>query len=112
MMHDQNPGFTEPDDAPPVPDDDLPPPEPKPRRQVSYNPDAVLCPECKKRIRLNNNGRIRVHAAGKAGSEHCSGSNTVPAELNVQVLADQAEAGSEPARLVPRSTLLFSDLDA
>lgn len=50
----------------------------KPKRQVKYNPEAVLCSTCKKRIRLNNNGRLRVHNVGKAGSERCESSNNYP----------------------------------
>lgn len=57
--------------------------EPKMKRRVSYNPDAVLCPGCTKRIRLNNNGCIRIHRSGKAGSGQCSGSNTKPAESDM-----------------------------
>lgn len=49
----------------------------KPKRQVKYNPDAVLC-VCKKRIRLNNDGRLRIHMAGKMGSARCMGSETLP----------------------------------
>ena len=47
------------------------------KRQVSYNEDAVLCQQCRKRIRLNNNGRVRVHISGKAGSERCPGSDAI-----------------------------------
>lgn len=50
----------------------------KVKRQVSYNQEAVLCPACKKRIRLNNNGKLRVHLAGKVGSDKCMGSNADP----------------------------------
>lgn len=45
--------------------------EEKTKRSVTYNEDAVLCPGCKKRIRLNNSGRLRVHIAGKIGSGKC-----------------------------------------
>lgn len=48
---------------------------PRPKRKVSYNQSAVLCPLCKKRIRLNNNGHIRIHVSGKVGSEKCGASN-------------------------------------
>jgi uncharacterized protein YlaI len=51
----------------------------KTKRKVNYNQEAVLCPVCKKRIRLNNNGRLRVHMVGKVGSEDCPESNTLPA---------------------------------
>lgn len=50
----------------------------KPKRQVSYNAEAILCPYCKKRIRLNNNGKARVHLSGKTGSERCAGSEVEP----------------------------------
>jgi len=50
----------------------------KPKRAVKYNEDAVLCPACMKRIRLNNNGRVRTHMAGKMGSDKCMGSNANP----------------------------------
>jgi len=50
-------------------------PNPKPKRQVNYNQDVILCPVCKKRIRLNNNGRVRVHMSGKIGSSKCVGSD-------------------------------------
>ena len=46
----------------------------KTKRQVSYNQEAILCPMCKKRIRLNNDNYSRVHISGKAGSEKCPGS--------------------------------------
>jgi hypothetical protein len=54
------------------------------KRQVSYNQDAVLCPECKKRIRLNNNGRVRIHIMGKLGSKECPGSDTQPGAVEVK----------------------------
>ena|SRR5690348_611463 len=108
-----NPGFTEPDDAPPIPDD-CGPEEigpllaevldladqavakrytdeelerrlrqvkalAKPKRKVSYNQDVILCPDCKKRIRLNNDGRVRKHLKGKSGSYECPGSYASPA---------------------------------
>lgn len=49
------------------------------KRQVSYNQDVILCPDCKKRIRLNNDGRVRKHAKGKSGSYECPGSYASPA---------------------------------
>jgi hypothetical protein len=52
--------------------------QPKTKRQVSYNEDAVLCPACKKRIRLNNDGHVRTHMSGKMGSGKCMGSNATP----------------------------------
>jgi hypothetical protein len=52
-----------------------------PKRQVSYNPKAVLCPFCTKRIRLNNDGRLRIHQSGRMGSGNCEGSG---AELAVE----------------------------
>jgi hypothetical protein len=57
-----------------APSDDI-----RPKRQVNYNQNAVLCPICTKRIRLNNNGRLRVHIVGKFGSDQCDGSDTLPA---------------------------------
>lgn len=96
-------------------------PAPRPKRQVSYNPDAVLCPSCTKRIRLNNSGRLRVHMIGKVGSDPCPGSNaepeihftttkngTVLTGADEQALADEAEAGYDPDELVPRANI-FSD---
>lgn len=51
----------------------------RPKRKVSYNQAAVICPSCNKRIRLNNDGLMRVHVASKMGSEQCVGSaSTVP----------------------------------
>lgn len=81
------------------------------KRQVSYNQDAVLCKICKKRIRLNNNGRVRIHVFGKSGSDKCSGSNAeVITDAEVQALADEAEAGYDLSRLSPRNpSKLFSD---
>ena len=105
MDHYVNPGFTEPDDAPPVADDpeeigallaevlDLTDQEVAARitdeeidrrlqhvkRQVSYNQDVILCPDCKKRIRLNNDGRVRKHVRGRSGSPECRGSYASPA---------------------------------
>lgn len=80
----------------------------KPKRKVSYNQDAILCPACKKRIRLNNNGEPRVHISGKIGSERCMGNKTLTDE-HIQALADEAEAGYDPfSQLQPRSGL-FSD---
>lgn len=49
----------------------------RPKRQVKYNEEVILC-KCRKRIRLNNNGRVRVHSSGKAGSEKCEWSNLEP----------------------------------
>jgi hypothetical protein len=148
-----NPGFTEPDDAPPFDDDissgpticgrlmtasltpptmtecGLPPEHEgecvpytslKAKRKVSYNQDVVLCPICTKRIRLNNNGRLRIHVAGKVGSNKCVGSNSEPVGVvgilagtvltdeDVKALADEAEIGYDPNELIPRSNI-FSD---
>ncbi len=50
----------------------------KAKRKVSYNQEAVLCPICTKRIRLNNNGSLRVHVLKRAGSARCAGSMTMP----------------------------------
>lgn len=98
-----NPGFTEPDDAPPFDDDSSPAGEvePKPKRQVSYNQRAVLCHACQKRIRLNNNGCLRLHVKDKAGSDKCVGSNAKP-----QVITSLTY---EPEPLLQKSTSLFSD---
>lgn len=52
--------------------------QPHTKRKVSYNPEAVLCPACKKRIRLNNNGRLRVHVFSKMGSMKCPNSDAEP----------------------------------
>lgn len=83
-------------------------------RKVSYNPEAILCPECKKRIRLNNDGRVRKHVSGKAKSPECKGSNAVIGKggrvitnEEIQALADEAELGYDPSQLKSRS--LFSD---
>lgn len=65
-------------DGPCVPYTDL-----KIKRQVSYNKEAVLCPDCKKRIRLNNDGRVRIHIIGKLGSEECPGSDARPGAAEV-----------------------------
>lgn len=50
----------------------------RPKRQVSYNEEAILCPACTKRVRLNNNGLVRKHMSGKLGSPECIGSNYDP----------------------------------
>lgn len=65
---------------------------PKPKRQVSYNQDAVLCPLCKKRIRLNNNGRLRIHKSAKMGSPNCPGSDKKPvtSQVSLQIFSDQS----------------------
>jgi hypothetical protein len=136
-----NSGFTEPDDAPPVDDEgaedlgtllgevlDLTDQEIAARisdeeiatrlehvkRQVSYNQEAILCPHCKKRIRLNNDGRVRKHVSGKAKSPECEGSDAIVARggriitgAELQALADEAEAGYDVSKL--RSKNLFSD---
>lgn len=140
MDHYVNPGFTEPDDAPPVADDpeeigallsevlDLADqavearytPEKieqelqRVKRQVSYNQEAILCPHCTKRIRLNNNGRVRKHVSGKSGSPECEGSDAiiikggkVLTNTEIQALADEAEAGYDVSKLHSKS--LFSD---
>lgn len=69
--------------------------EPKAKRQVSYNEDAVLCPACKKRIRLNNDGKVRTHMSGKMGSGKCMGSNATPLAQPV-TFADIENAIAEP----------------
>jgi hypothetical protein len=87
----------------------------KPKRLVSYNKDAVLCPACKKRIRLNNNGRLRVHIAGKVGSDKCMGSNAEPLThpVNLSSVSNQVESDPKTLPLVfqksESGTDLFSD---
>lgn len=88
----------------------------KPKRQVSYNEDAILCPVCKKRIRLNNNGRVRIHVAGKMGSGKCMGSNAEPlaAPINFAETNDTAEPKPTDPSLLQKDELvqdsLFSDI--
>ncbi len=62
--------------------------ETKTKRHVSYNQDAVLCPDCKKRIRLNNDGRIRAHVSGKAGSGRCQTSGTLADAAGIPLKKD------------------------
>lgn len=87
----------------------------KPKRQVSYNEDAVLCPACKKRIRLNNDGRVRTHMSGKMGSGKCMGSNAEPLAQPV-TFADIENAIAEPREASPdlfrkdEPEPLFSDI--
>lgn len=81
----------------------------KTKRQVSYNPDAVLCPGCKKRIRLNNNGRIRVHVTGRMGSEKCSLSNTLMEDF---VFESEPTSKSIFQKVDTAVSVLFSDPDA
>jgi hypothetical protein len=83
-------------------------------RKVSYNQEAILCPHCKKRIRLNNDGRVRKHVSGKAKSPECEGSDAIVAKggriltgADIQALADEAELGYDPSQL--KSRALFSD---
>lgn len=90
------------------------------KRRVSYNQEVTLCPDCKKRIRLNNDGRVRKHVSGKAGSPECRGSDAAPTKTyiskdgmvltdkDIEALADEAEAGYDPSQLKPR-TAIFSD---
>lgn len=59
--------------------------ETKPKRKVSYNQEAVLCPSCTKRIRLNNDGRMRIHLVGKIGSPRCKGDNDFPRKATMTV---------------------------
>jgi hypothetical protein len=89
-------------------------PPPKPKRKVSYNQDVVLCSVCKKRIRLNNSGRLRLHVAGKIGSDKCVGSDAKPpvvvlTDADVHALADEAEQGYNPSKLIQHQAL-FSDI--
>lgn len=89
---------------------------PKPKRQVSYNQDAVLCPACTKRIRLNNSGRLRVHMSGKMGSDKCMGSNAEPLAHPI-TFADIENSIAQPKPTDPAffqkdepEPMLFSDL--
>jgi hypothetical protein len=88
--------------------------EPRPKRQVSYNESAILCPACNKRIRLNNNGRVRVHMSGKVGSDKCMGSNAVPLGSHVSVLESNSAADPKPVdtSLLQKDTPepVFSDI--
>jgi hypothetical protein len=89
----------------------------KAKRQVSYNQNAVLCPACKKRIRLNNNGKLRVHISGKVGSDKCMGSNAEPLAHPIDFAGRDNIASPKPSESLvfqkdaPESGL-FSDLEA
>lgn len=85
------------------------------KRQVKYNEDAILCPICKKRIRLNNDGRVRIHVSGKAGSSKCMGSNVeplaAPFSSTVNEVADPKP--TDPSLVQKEEQLsLFSDITA
>lgn len=64
------------------------PAEPRTKRRVNYNPEAVLCPVCTKRIRLNNDGRIRVHTMDKMGSGQCMGSGKLAVAAGLPMVND------------------------
>jgi hypothetical protein len=91
-----------------------------PKREVHYNEQAVLCPTCTKRIRLNNSGRLRVHWVGKRGSATCKGSNcylvgsVLLTDNEVMAMSDESFMGFLAENLPPPqpesdTTLLFSD---
>ena len=85
----------------------------KAKRKVSYNQEVILCPDCKKRIRVNNNGLVRKHSSGKTGSPECRGSNASPAinDYLISKWAEEAEAGYDLSKLklISRTNNLFSD---
>lgn len=80
----------------------------RPKRVVSYNQEAVLCPVCKKRIRLNNDGCLRVHFSGKMGSEKCMGSKAHP-DKALPTIFIQDDDGSVPPVTIGTGVNLFSD---
>ena len=91
-------------------------PTPTPKRQVSYNQKAVLCPACQKRIRLNNSGRVRIHLSAKTGFDKCMGSNadpfdiaTMPISVNNEAAPDSKPQASEVFQK-EEQVPLFSDL--
>lgn len=92
-------------------------PTPTPKRKVSYNQKAVLCPVCTKRIRLNNSGRLRVHLVDKVGSDKCMGSNSDPVAPQAN-FADVDNSAHEAKTVLPAAVqkdplwqpALFSDL--
>jgi len=79
-----------------------------PKRQVRYNEEAILCPTCKKRVRLNNNGLVRKHMSGRLGSPECKGSNADPHPKTTNHVV--AEPEPEPVEPLFFPEPMFSDL--